>query len=439
MENSGIIKAFPTKRFFLDMLTRDISIERAIIDLIDNSIDGAKRLRPDGDYSGLWIKLNLDENQLIIKDNCGGIPLVIAKEYAFCFGRSEDYDKIVASEMKQGIGRFGVGMKRALFKTGQIFQVESKNKTEHFEIKQDIFEWLVKKEWEFEFNAVDNSGIIEDGTSITVKKLFPNIGGYFKKSNSPFLNSLIKDIGITIGRTIDKGLELTVNGEKIESRTVQFIAVDEYKPIKKEDKFGNVKVTIFAGIGVGNPELAGWYIYMNDRLVLASDKSYVTGWRDKDNNDPEFTKFASKHATFRGVAYFESDNSEDLPMTTTKTGVDANHPVYIAARAGLINPAKEEVFTLIDQFKTVGKIAELKENNPTYKLIKAEELRVNHTMYSEKIVMPNRPTIEENKFVRITFTKEIEIVDKVKQLFKTKNASLAGEKAFDAYVKNNQL
>ena len=440
MENNGVIKAYPTKRFFLDMLTRDISIERAIIDLIDNSIDGAKRLRPNGNYEGLWIKLDLDENQLSIKDNCGGIPLNIAKEYAFCFGRSEDYDKIVATEMKQGVGRFGVGMKRALFKVGQVFQVESKNKADYFEIKQDIFLWLRKDEWEFEFNSLGNTDTKEDGTSITVSKLFPNIGNYFKKTNSPFFNALTKDIGITIGRTLDKGLKVFVNGVPIESKTVEFITVDNYRPIKKEGKYGNVKVTVFAGIGQGNPDLAGWYVYMNDRLVLANDKSYVTGWKDKDNNDPEFKKFTSKHATFRGVAYFEADNSEDLPMTTTKTGVDANHPVYIAARAGLINPAKDEVSTLIDQFKTVGKITELGEvNNPTYKLVKAEELRINHTMYSEKLVLPNRAEAEESKFIRIAFSKEIDVVEKVKQIFKTKNANIAGEKAFDTYVKNNEL
>ena len=40
------------------MITRDISIEDAIIDLLDNSIDGANRINPI-DYSNLYIYMSL--------------------------------------------------------------------------------------------------------------------------------------------------------------------------------------------------------------------------------------------------------------------------------------------------------------------------------------------------------------------------------------------
>jgi hypothetical protein len=35
----------PTKRFFVSMLTRDIELKDAILDLLDNCVDGAMRLR----------------------------------------------------------------------------------------------------------------------------------------------------------------------------------------------------------------------------------------------------------------------------------------------------------------------------------------------------------------------------------------------------------
>ena len=38
------VNANPTKEFFISMLTRDIDIRAAILELIDNSIDGAKRM-----------------------------------------------------------------------------------------------------------------------------------------------------------------------------------------------------------------------------------------------------------------------------------------------------------------------------------------------------------------------------------------------------------
>jgi hypothetical protein len=39
------INASPSKEFFIHMLTRDVQLTRAIIDLVDNCIDGAKRLK----------------------------------------------------------------------------------------------------------------------------------------------------------------------------------------------------------------------------------------------------------------------------------------------------------------------------------------------------------------------------------------------------------
>ena len=92
---ANIIEGSPTKQFFIDMITRDISIEDAIIDLLDNSIDGANRLATAAgkkDFKGLnlHVKLSLSEAGLSIEDNCGGFLLETAKKYAFRFGRPSD-------------------------------------------------------------------------------------------------------------------------------------------------------------------------------------------------------------------------------------------------------------------------------------------------------------------------------------------------------------
>ena len=51
------VEASPTKGFFIYMITRDIQIQPAIVELIDNAIDGARRIRTDEDYSGLKIEI----------------------------------------------------------------------------------------------------------------------------------------------------------------------------------------------------------------------------------------------------------------------------------------------------------------------------------------------------------------------------------------------
>src|SRR5438552_9476444 len=82
-----MIDAEPTKELFISMLIKDIPLTRAIIDLVDNSIDGARRLRGNEKYSGLYVKIQANDKKFKIEDNCGGIDVDLAQHYAFRFGR----------------------------------------------------------------------------------------------------------------------------------------------------------------------------------------------------------------------------------------------------------------------------------------------------------------------------------------------------------------
>lgn len=89
--------AHPTRAFFVRMLTRDISLEDCILDLIDNSIDaawGSITAKPTKLQSGTKLKkfhieLTVSESTFVISDNCGGISLDDAANYAFTFGREQ--------------------------------------------------------------------------------------------------------------------------------------------------------------------------------------------------------------------------------------------------------------------------------------------------------------------------------------------------------------
>src|ERR1044072_4050326 len=102
----GRVDARPEKRFFVDMLTRDIELAPAIIDLVDNSIDGAKRARPDeGDqrFEGLSVTMRLDPDGFEIFDTWGGFSREHAATYAFKFGRHPEQE-----ETPGEVGQFGV-------------------------------------------------------------------------------------------------------------------------------------------------------------------------------------------------------------------------------------------------------------------------------------------------------------------------------------------
>ena len=77
--------AIPTKQFFVSMLTRDINLADAILDLVDNCLDGALRMADgdDVDYSKHFVEIELAAEHFLIGDNCGGIPREVAKNYAF--------------------------------------------------------------------------------------------------------------------------------------------------------------------------------------------------------------------------------------------------------------------------------------------------------------------------------------------------------------------
>src|SRR2546423_14845264 len=114
-------KALPTKRFFVRMMTRDISIEDCILDLLDNALDGASReiarrggsLDDNQAYKGFRASINIEADKFVLEDNCGGISLSEARNYAFYFGKPDpDVEDGIPTVQtaEQSIGLYGIGM-----------------------------------------------------------------------------------------------------------------------------------------------------------------------------------------------------------------------------------------------------------------------------------------------------------------------------------------
>ena len=160
------VKATPHKRFFIDMITRDISLEACVLDLIDNSVDGATRLtygKPVKSkapkphplssggtrYKGFKVDVKCSPSLFRIHDNCGGISVEIATDYAFNFGR--DPGEHTNADTEAGIGIYGIGMKRALFKMGKQFDVQSHTEDDAFVMNVDVDQWAADAQnWDLE-------------------------------------------------------------------------------------------------------------------------------------------------------------------------------------------------------------------------------------------------------------------------------------------------
>ena len=148
------VEATPEKRFFISMLVKDIELIPAILDLVDNCVDGAKRVRPEADdarFAGLHVRITVSADTFRIEDNCGGIEVEHALIDVFWFGR-----KAGLHGPEGEVGQFGIGMKRALFKLGDAFWIESKSATSSFILPVDVGDWAEDRgpDWSFEFEEV---------------------------------------------------------------------------------------------------------------------------------------------------------------------------------------------------------------------------------------------------------------------------------------------
>lgn len=423
------VDASPTKGFFIYMLTRDIDVRPAIVELIDNSIDGAKKIRKDKGYKGLFIKISMSQDKFIIEDNCGGIDIETAQKYAFQFGRSSDRENDLHGYFT---GIFGIGMKRALFKLGKKFEVISKTSTEYFDLKVDVDEWINKPEWEFEFDNV-KTGISNDetGTKIIVEKLNTDIIGKFE--SEMFINSLIDYIQKYRTVEAENGLDIEVNNIAIDYGKEKLLKSKDIQPYEKQIIDDNGKITIVAGItNKGEPNKAGWYIYCNGRLVLYADKTKLTGW------GVENRVFHYSLAEFRGYVYFESQNLLELPWNTTKTGIDTSNRLYVIARQSM-SEAMKQVIKVIDEAKRKHDVSNLDELDFVKK---AGETELNHSTIANIVENKDFNITEvepEMPMARISFSKPLNEVEKVKERMGERTNKAVGEKLFEYYCEMEEI
>lgn len=436
------IDVTPTRALFVDMLTRDIHLDRAVLDLVDNCVDGAKRLRPgdESDYDGLEIKIELNAERFSIIDNCGGIGIDTAKHYAFRFGRAKGMTATPGS-----VGQFGVGMKRALFKFGHSFSVNSRTTTDRFELDVNVDEWEQKDgPWRFAFSSSEMNiqiPISETGTEIEVTPLRHDSSAQF--SSSTFQNSLARQIEAAQQQYIARKLRIFVNGRALIASSWELIKGQGIEPSYQRDEIvtpeGSVVYRrIYAGIGNSSSQAAGWYVFCNGRMVLAADQTRTTGW-EKGDDDQTVTmpKFHGQFARFRGFVFLDADDASVLPWNTTKTGIDVDTDVWrstYSAMRGAMRPVIDFLNKLdaerdnSDDERPFSKAVSLAHSQPLHSITVAQSFSAP--------VPPRGP--RQPPTTSIQFRRLVSEVDALKkELDCSTNAELGGylfDTAYEEYV-----
>lgn len=351
--SSQLIDASPVKEFFVSMLTRDIGLDEAILDLLDNCVDGISRrsraLDSDKPYKGFWAKISFDGKHFSISDNCGGIPKKLYS-YAFRMGRSKER----SLELDKGtVGVFGIGMKRAVFKIGESCTISTQNGSD-----RNVFtitpEWLKddasKNSWSIPYKKMAKK-MDRDGTTIEVKNLRDGVAKRFTDEIDAFQGELETKIATHYAYILEKGFRVTINGVEVVSRPVKLF----FDPGEHSKRFGlqpyifqgtieGVEVFLAVGFTRNIPDqteldeelagkkknsskIGGWTVLCNDRAVLSNDHTEQTGW-----GETGVPRYHTQFIAISGIVSFKSDDASKLPTTTTKRGIDGASTLYLKVK-----------------------------------------------------------------------------------------------------------
>lgn len=430
----GSAVAAPTKDFFVRMLTRDIELPDALLDLLDNCVDGIVRsgcvkANPAEPYEGYSAEITLMPTYFVIEDNCGGIPIDTAKRYAFAMGRPPD-----ANDSPATVGMYGIGMKRAIFKLGTNALVESRN-DEGF-VVEFTPDWMRDDNWDdLPMYKLAADKLTTKGTRIEVYELNDEVKTAF--SNSEWIDEFRKLVARHFSLIIGKGFSVRIGSKEELDAGVAAIIPESFRliqttanaqgaqiaPYVYAGKLGSVDVAIFAGLyrqllsedeaeeeeetrGVSDD--AGWTVACNDRVVIWKDKTRLTGW-----GEASVPNYHGQFIAITGIVLLRSQDPKQLPLTTTKRGIDAASNVYSEVK-DMMREATKSLTSFTNKWKKFP--ARLEEIYQQSEYVDLEKLQSSSTNLAVTAVRklpgikkfePKYPEPEQAKTsVKVSFTAE---------------------------------
>jgi len=440
------VDATPARRFFVSMLIRDIELIPAVIDLVDNSADGAKRLRPepsDDRFEGLSVEVEVSPDQFAITDNCGGMDLDLARDYAFRFGRAKESDGPIGE-----VGQFGIGMKRALFKMGERFVVESASATSRFSLPVDVPAWTAEEgsDWSFRLDRVEEDISVpeaERGTRIVVEDLHEFVKEDFGQDR--VVNRLRRDLAMRELRLLQQGLVIKVNGEPLVAHPPILLAGADLSPIHVDKEISAngsaLGLKLWAGLAeagsVDDDDLddaeryrgeapAGWYVFCNDRLLLYADKSRLTGW------GAEAAAYHPQYSRFRGYVLLDGD-ARYMPWNTTKTGVDEDSRVFRELQNEMFD-ALQKVQAVINRLKKERRQSDATARPAVEALEEAKPVNLYDVAVSASFVVPDPAPEPPPTAQWIRYQVDLDDFESVAESVGSDAPSDVGRTTFDWYL-----
>ena len=262
MRDPRFADASPEKRLFISLLTRDITMIAAFLDLIDNSINAAvvpfaHKLRTASDYANILtenivrpsvnIDLTVSDTEIAVIDSANGISAQAAASKVFKFGRSQDEER-----EDDRLSVYGIGLKRAFFKLGNRVRIVSDHVEGGFELDLNVATWARKGELPWTFRLEPREAVTEGqcGTRIHVSELYPETTRRMR--DGVFCGQLRESVSKIYAYYLSTFVRVFVNGDSVAGLAL------EVAKNRSSDRFDLNGVTCAITAGIGVPE-AGKY------------------------------------------------------------------------------------------------------------------------------------------------------------------------------------
>ena len=256
----------------------------------------------------------------------------------FCFGHAPGH--------KTGrLGVYGIGLKRAIFKIGEAFEMDSKTEDKGFHVGLNVKKWAENdrdmSDWRIPIQFTMGSGSTATaGTKIKFTKLREETRMRIRSGELDA--SLQRSISQAYALLLEKHITVLLNGTTVRPLPVPIGQSQELRAARSTRTLDDVRMQFFASIiapkSQWKAEYAGWYVLCNGRVVLAADKSALTGWGGLKVKRPRFSWTRIKReSNGQGSGGNGSVEASDASRRIGTTGVRADAAV---AGAGVLGPGQ---------------------------------------------------------------------------------------------------
>jgi len=217
------------------------------------------------------VSLNLSDKGISISDNCGGIPRSLIDE-VFSLGHDP------GAALGQ-LGAYGIGLKRAIFKIGEDFELDTRTNGQGFRTSVDILEWAKHdqkpEDWKIPVELTTPPKDKPAGTDIRFTTLRDEVK--MRLRDGAFLGRVSASIAQTYCLFLEDSVRVELNGKTVEPIELPLGSSSLIRPGKVEFTKGAVKVLIVASLAARRPdwayERAGWYVLCNGLRQITGSRT----------------------------------------------------------------------------------------------------------------------------------------------------------------------